>query len=892
MPRPLAIPPLGGYIPFVNLPCERDIGESIKWVIVLSVLPLNCQLIPWMCCPLPFDPDDSEIAISTDITCDDPRAPIGAMIHWSMVGVSIVGLILSLLQVGECALVLTGVLEREIPTTIILEVEELEQLDDPFTDWFDAFEKALQDFQTNHLIYNSNYDADHKLIIPVTKDQISITGILSLLANPSIVFPQGKSGEEKRHQVTEMMKNLSLPLDSNLKDTELSNYMTDQEIDALIKKVLPDPDYVDETDTGITEDPNVLVRNVLPEPEYVDDVEVRTAKKFRPPVPPALDIRNSSFLRRVKRQALLDVPIPVIRSFYAGQDEAKKDGCPRNEVMVDEDDNENDDNSNVNPGDEDDDDDDDCYEVLSRGPCEETEIVLMDPVSKKGFCGPRLCSPDRVFLFSDQLCHDPHEIGLCPAGRQLFSSGFGTPVCGCEDGFYEKEDDDDDDDEECQPLLTEIPDCPPGKVFWFSSFSRPPQCLPDPCKGLNLNRRFTEQPFAPALADGKCYQIGSQPHICRSDQYFSLDLPRLKGVCQTIEDAGYVTLDSESAKLFRDLYGAPLSKDSPVTPLPLPPKRKPNWPDKLTPAIGVPVVPPLGGHDNRRPLTIGQPVVTIFQDGQLPNWGLKPTHVTAHSPPYIAVSGNVTINVFGGAGVNVIRDQIFPHSKRGDVFPHEHPLKFPRAKSASGFSQSVNLLQHGQLPEGRRDSSSPTFPPILSSAGPPRDGRNFGNPSTSSVRRAFEQKSEIHPSSSPTSSVNPAIDRGSERRPSFPPTASFSVEPSTEKKGPTNFSFPPTLPSRDNRPRRRKRSPLLHASPSNVFESALTVCRAGAARDINQKCRETILPSREPYSRPRRTTRPVRAAPSCPQGSLRDVQRRCDTDSNGVQNSIIAMGLG
>lgn len=58
-------------------------------------------------------------------------------------------------------------------------------------------------------------------------------------------------------------------------------------------------------------------------------------------------------------------------------------------------------------------------------------------------------------------------------GRKLFTSGFGTPVCGCEDGYYEHErnvyedDDHDDDDEEdvCQPLLTEIPHCDPGKVL-------------------------------------------------------------------------------------------------------------------------------------------------------------------------------------------------------------------------------------------------------------------------------------------------------------------------------------------------------------------------------------------------------------------------------------------
>ena len=42
-----------GYIPFVDLPCERFIGESITWIIFLSTsAPIICQKIPWLCCPL------------------------------------------------------------------------------------------------------------------------------------------------------------------------------------------------------------------------------------------------------------------------------------------------------------------------------------------------------------------------------------------------------------------------------------------------------------------------------------------------------------------------------------------------------------------------------------------------------------------------------------------------------------------------------------------------------------------------------------------------------------------------------------------------------------------------------------------------------------------------
>merc|ERR1711962_891292 len=174
---------------------------------------------------------------------------------------------------------------------------------------------------------------------------------------------------------------------------------------------------------------------------------------------------------------------------------------------------------------------------MSQGPCDLDELVLANLTTREGYCGPRLCGPDRVFLFGDQLCHDPREPGLCPPGRILYTSMFGTPLCGCPDGTYEADNDLDDDD--CQPILTEIDNCPDGEVFWFKTFREPPVCRPDPCNGLNINRDLNELPYVPSLFDGKCYQIGSQPRICRSDQFYSVDLVKLKGVCQRLDDAGY-----------------------------------------------------------------------------------------------------------------------------------------------------------------------------------------------------------------------------------------------------------------------------------------------------------------------------------------------------------------
>ena len=49
-----------------------------------------------------------------------------------------------------------------------------------------------------------------------------------------------------------------------------------------------------------------------------------------------------------------------------------------------------------------------------------------------------------------------------PAGRELYISSYGTPVCSCPDGTYEG--DDDLDDDVCEPILGQIPNCPPGQV--------------------------------------------------------------------------------------------------------------------------------------------------------------------------------------------------------------------------------------------------------------------------------------------------------------------------------------------------------------------------------------------------------------------------------------------
>lgn len=48
------------------------------------------------------------------------------------------------------------------------------------------------------------------------------------------------------------------------------------------------------------------------------------------------------------------------------------------------------------------------------------------------------------------------------AGRQLYQTSFGTPVCQCPTGTYEG--DDDLDDDVCEPLLGQTLLCPQGQV--------------------------------------------------------------------------------------------------------------------------------------------------------------------------------------------------------------------------------------------------------------------------------------------------------------------------------------------------------------------------------------------------------------------------------------------
>ncbi|XP_042879702.1 uncharacterized protein LOC122258057 [Penaeus japonicus] len=400
--------------------------------------------------------------------------------------------------------------------------------------------------------------------------------------------------------------------------------------------------------------------------------------------------------RRAKRQAI-NVPIPTLQGHVPGRDDPPADACDRDEVLLP---------------------DGDCHELLKQGPCEDDEIVLMDRTTRRGFCGARLCGPDRVFVYSDQQCHDPNEPGICPPGRRLFTTGFGTPVCGCPDGTYEE--DDDLDDDVCEPVLARLDGCPPGEVFWFSSFRRPPECVPDPCKGLNLKRGPNDLPFAPSVHDGKCYQIGSRPPFCQSDELYSLSFELLRGVCQTLDDAGYQVLDSDALDFLSSVYGSPLPRDAPSkdskdsrTKLSSSSstRRRPSSSSsssrkgvkaKITPASTTLLAPPpprpaIGSSVMKAaanvsfppPFIMGQSVITNHHahddahddanddandeagDDAHEMVALMPTHMNAFSPPVIAVNGSVS--VLGFLSNLVHGAPLFHHRGRRSPQPFASP---------------------------------------------------------------------------------------------------------------------------------------------------------------------------------------------------------------------------
>ncbi|KAK7085017.1 hypothetical protein SK128_008556 [Halocaridina rubra] len=185
-----------------------------------------------------------------------------------------------------------------------------------------------------------------------------------------------------------------------------------------------------------------------------------------------------------------------------------------------------------------------CLPLLeSVPPCSPPQwVILGTPVNRpQGICGARLCGRGRVFLVSDQLCHDVREPGLCPSDRRLYVTAFGSPVCDCYEGEFP------DRNGVCHPIHTQGP-CPPGQIWSTGDDAPGIYCQSAPCLPLEESTAPITIPFD----DNKCYKIGTRGP-CPRNQILGFSISRRKAVCTTLRAAGYEEPEDE-ARLLDELY--------------------------------------------------------------------------------------------------------------------------------------------------------------------------------------------------------------------------------------------------------------------------------------------------------------------------------------------------
>ncbi|XP_066940413.1 uncharacterized protein [Macrobrachium rosenbergii] len=498
--------------------------------------------------------------------------------------------------------------------------------------------------------------------------------------------------------------------------------------------------------------------------------------------------------------AATNVTVPVSLPFYDGIDAPPLDDCPRDEVKL----------ANGR-----------CYQLLTQGPCLLTHYTVLDPITKKAYCGPRLCSPDRIFVFSKQLCYDPRDPEICPNGLQLFQTSYGTPVCQCPDGTYEVEDDDQD-ESSCESLLTSSASCLPGQVLWFRNFSSPRECVADPCGGRNLMRAPGEHFLVPSAVDGQCYPLGQGAGACPEGTWFTLDLNTLKGICSRLEDAGYLVLNDELLSALMQFYGPTIPKS----------------PENNT------AVEMNGMIIQHHPMTVLQ---TVSLD-------------TDSSP------GNIRAQILErstlGPLINAQQPTFHKMITRGRG-THRDPLR--RTAVIEIFPRTRIELSKGDLVT--QSSVRGSMPGIFSI----KTSLDIGLP----IARRFVP-TDVHFADAVTQLL-------------------IGMAPSRKKRGSAG-----RREFRDRKHRRNPRTPLAHFAPGNLFDTRLVSCRPGSERDINAKCRDTILPSRSLSRKPLGASvmneasvaaSPVTPKPSCSEGQIYNIQRLCVNASAAV-NSINAYEIG
>merc|ERR1719510_123147 len=77
-----------------------------------------------------------------------------------------------------------------------------------------------------------------------------------------------------------------------------------------------------------------------------------------------------------------------------------------------------------------------CHSLLTRGPCEEADWVLLQPGSLAGRCERRRCDGEEVWLASQCDCVGPEEAAAhCGAQAGLVWSPLGEGLCVCGEGY-------------------------------------------------------------------------------------------------------------------------------------------------------------------------------------------------------------------------------------------------------------------------------------------------------------------------------------------------------------------------------------------------------------------------------------------------------------------------
>ncbi|XP_063848787.1 uncharacterized protein LOC135093437 isoform X2 [Scylla paramamosain] len=537
----------------------------------------------------------------------------------------------------------------------------------------------------------------------------------------------------------------------------------------------------------------------------------------------------------------LPIPIPTSLRFYEGTD-LNIDSCPRDEVSV---------NGT-------------CHRLLTQGPCQDSDFVLLDPSTYEGYCAARLCAPDRIFVFSDQLCHDPFSSSHCPGSQELFQTAFGTPICQCPDGFLEGT------GGNCVPPLTPTHTCPPAQV-----------CGPDPCGRLNLDRPLPSPPFVPSLADGTCYQLGQVSGVCPHGSFYALDLEVRRGVCAALQDAGYVILDAATQRLYHDMYGAfslfTVLDHSLLLPAPL---LQPLHPAQDPAALlgGVPhTLLTQGGGQVQQTGGLGLPV--LGGQGAASLGAAQGGAVTQITFGSVTLPGTLEQHLAGQQGAPRPGKRP-PHPRNHYIRGHNlGPARDYKFSSLSKHFLPTRLdLERLHATRGHNHLVRPL--PAKGPRGATPALRVQVVPARLLAQTLYAHQAHPaprHGAHSETREAEDELESAEQQDRYSESTADGPAAEETDAQGEET----------DTAASRRRRA----AQGAGLVETRLVTCRAGARRHVNAKCRHTLLPfsalppaTLQPTTvdsapgvlrRRRRSAAPLPPASACPQGASYDLHRQC-----------------